>query len=106
MNKPFTNDQERSATGIVLPNHRAVQDVLQLANRIIADGGLTAEEARDFVEWVDEHPEIAIVPPVPILARRLRRFLSDGVLDDREQAEVLKALRQLVGQEEGPPGPH
>ena len=82
-----------------LGNFRALSEVLQLARGIIADGTVTYEEAEQFMRWVAAHPEIAIVPPVPLLARRLRGFLSDGTLDDREQADVLKALRELVGDE-------
>ena len=89
----------RQDSPIVLRNHRAVQDVLHLARRIIEDGAVTHDEAVEFLRWVDEHPEIAIVPPVPLLARRLRTYLSDGVLDTREQDDVLGALRALVGDE-------
>lgn len=81
----------------VLRNHQAVQEVLQLAKTIISDGVVTVPEANEFLRWVEAHPEIAVVPPVPVLARRLRGFLADGVLDAREQAEVLAALRDLAG---------
>jgi hypothetical protein len=90
------------AAAMFLKNHRAVQDVLQLAIRIVHDGRVTLEEARQFIQWVEAHPEIAVVPPVPMLARRLRGFLVDGVLDEREQEEVLTALRELVGHDEAP----
>jgi hypothetical protein len=82
-----------------LRNHQALSEVLQLARGIIDDGTVTREEAEQFMGWVAAHPEIAVVPPVPLLARRLRGFLSDGILDDREHSEVLRALRELVGDE-------
>jgi len=63
---------------------------------------VTFGEAEELVRWVDEHPGIAGVWPVPILSRRLRTMVEDGKLDHLESAEVLATLQDLVGRDEKP----
>jgi hypothetical protein len=76
--------------------------LLRIARRTIEDSVVTFGEAEELVRWVDEHPAIAGVWPVPVLSRRLRAMVEDGTLDHRESAEVLGTLRDLVGQDDTP----
>jgi hypothetical protein len=87
---------------LFLPTHRALHGLLQMARRTIQDSVVTFGEAQDLVRWVDEHPEIAGVWPVPIISRKLRGMVQDGALDERESSEALATLRDLVGQDEKP----
>jgi hypothetical protein len=97
------DSDDATSVSFYLPTHRALQGLLEMVRQTVADGVVTLGETEELVEWVDQHPEIAGVWPVPTLARRLRILLADGRFDEQERSEMLATLRELVGQDRAIP---
>ena len=53
----------------ILRRNRALQELLELARTVVADGVVTKVEAEAFRHWVDINPDMAGVWPVEIVTR-------------------------------------
>ena len=85
----------------ILRRNRALQELLELARTVVADGVVTKVEAEAFRHWVDTNPDMSGVWPVEIVTRTLTRVFADGKLSERELEELLKLLEDVAGEGEG-----
>ena len=83
----------------MLRRNQALQELLELARTVVADGVITKIEAEAFRHWVDTHPDMSGVWPVGTVTRALKRVFADGELSERE--ELLEILEDLAGEGKG-----
>lgn len=83
---------------------RAVDELIGLSRGIIADGVVTQDEAEFLIRWLERNREIRHEWPANVLYARVDEMLSDGVLDQVEQQELLELLSDVTG--EGEPVAH
>lgn len=81
-----------------LRRSRALQEMLDLARTVIADGVITDAEAEALKRWVEHNADMIAVWPADTLIRTLSRILSDGYLDEDERAELLEMLADMTGE--------
>lgn len=79
---------------------RAIDELIGLCRGLVADGVLTQSEAEFLRNWLDESRGAREAWPRDILFARVSEMLSDGVLDEGEQAELMGTLRDLTGETE------
>ncbi len=79
----------------MLRRNQALQDLLELARTVVADGVITKIDAEAFRYWVDTHPDMSGVWPVGTVTRALKRVFADGELSEREREELLELLELL-----------
>lgn len=75
---------------------QGLAEMVGLVRGVVADGDVSAEEARRLSEWAKENPEIATRYPANLLARRLERIFMDGRADKRERKRLAALLSQLA----------
>ena len=85
----------------MLRRNQALQELLELARTVVADGVITKIEAEAFRHWVDTHPDMSGVWPVGTVTRALKRVFADGELSEREREELLEILEDLAGEGKG-----
>lgn len=83
---------------------RAVNEMLGLVRGVIADGRVSDEEIASVRLWLEQNAEVAHVWPISVLAERIERIFSDGVVDELERAELLQLLQQTTGAGPSVPG--
>jgi NAD-dependent DNA ligase len=76
---------------------RDISEMLGLAKGILADGLVTPNEAELLARWLAAHPDAMETWPTNILASRLQRVFSDGVVSAEEQDDLKDLLSDLVG---------
>lgn len=81
-----------------LRRNRALQEMLDLARTVIADGVITDAETEALQRWVEHNPDMIGVWPAHNLIRTLSRILSDGYLDEDERAELMEMLAEMTGE--------
>lgn len=83
-----------------LGEHRRLEqglaEMLGLVRGVIADGTVSADEARQLARWTREHPDVATMWPANLLARRLEQIVRDGRVDARERKHLGSLLGQLT----------
>ena len=85
----------------MLRRNRALQELLELARTVVADGVVTETEADMFRRWADTNPDMSGVWPVGIVTRALRRVFADGELSKNDREELLELLQDVAGEGEG-----
>ncbi|MFQ5537369.1 MAG: hypothetical protein ACE5GJ_07940 [Gemmatimonadota bacterium] len=81
-----------------LSRNRAMQEMLNLARAIVADGEVSDLEAKMFRAWLDRHPDLAGVWPVNEMTGILKGIFADGRLSDEERIRLQKLLEEISGQ--------
>lgn len=76
---------------------RDLSELLGLAKGLLADGGISKEEAQHLDAWVISHPDACEQWPVNRLSERLQHDFSDGHIDEEERADLAELLSALVG---------
>ena len=74
-----------------------LEEFLGICSGIVADEEVTQKEAERFQRWLTHNNEIVEEWPACDISRRLSMFLQDGALDKSEAAELLEAMKHLVG---------
>lgn len=74
-----------------------LEEFLGICSGIIADNVIKQTEAERVRQWLSENDEIVSEWPACDISRRLNLFLEDGVLDKGEAADLLDAMKHLVG---------
>lgn len=80
---------------------QGLAEMVGLVRGVVADGTVSAEEARRLAEWARENPEIATRYPANLLARRLERIFMDGRADRKERDRLAQMMEQLAGNPSG-----
>lgn len=83
---------------------RTIAELLGLVKGVICDGLVTNAEAVSLSQWLESHPEAARCFPGDALAERLQSIFEDGIVDPKEQADLSKLLRDMVGETEDQSG--
>jgi NAD-dependent DNA ligase len=84
---------------------RAVDELIGLSRGLIADGGVNQQEAEFLSSWIKANKRHCNDPVVNTLFCRVKDMLSDGVLDDEEQKELLQLLAEFTGESIGDESP-
>jgi hypothetical protein len=80
---------------------RDISELLGLAKGLLADGGISVEEADLLRAWVSAHPDAAEKWPIRRLAERLTGIYADGRVDEEERLDLADLLKKLLGGETG-----
>lgn len=83
---------------------RAADELVGICRGVLADGAVTAQEAGFLRDWIERNSQYASSYPFDHLYRRLLTALTDGVLDQEEEADLLDTLVALTGGEADLPG--
>lgn len=78
-------------------NDRSVNQLLGLAQGIIADGKVDQSEAEFLYKWMISERTAVNNPLIAPLFVRIHEMLSDDVLDADESQELLQTLQALTG---------
>lgn len=89
---------EPGSDGLALPKYRALRDMLELTRSILEDEHVSDTEARRLWQLMETHPGLLGVPAVEELLSHLRDYFSDGVLSERQRAELTRLLQDLAGE--------
>jgi NAD-dependent DNA ligase len=76
---------------------RLIDELIGLSRGVAADGIVTIEEAKFLSDWLEANRKIADAWPAKVIYERVREMLSDGILDEEEQHELLGMLKDLTG---------
>lgn len=75
---------------------RDIDQLLGICEFALLDGMIDQGEAEAILQWLEAHPGCLSTWPASVLYSRLRRMLSDGILDDQEQGELLGIVLQIA----------
>lgn len=76
---------------------RSIAEMLGLAKGIISDGQVSSAEAAFLRDWMTANPEAVNTWPCSVVADRLQRIYSDGVIDEEERSELADLLLDVTG---------
>jgi NAD-dependent DNA ligase len=76
---------------------RAIDQLIGLSGGVIADGVVTQDEAQMLLGWLEMNVIVIDKWPASFIYTRLKEMMSDGVLDENEQKELLKILSDTTG---------
>jgi len=79
---------------------RSVDELVGMCKMAAADEEITQEEADFLLAWLKNNQEHQDKYPFNVLYQRLDEMLSDGILDEDEQEELLSVMKSIVGGEE------
>ena len=81
-----------------LIKNKTVHELIGLAGGIIADGVVAQSEAEFLKKWIIANGAGSFDNPfIMPLYEKLETLLEDGVLDDKESADLLKTLTDISG---------
>lgn len=80
-----------------LRRNQALQEMIRLARAIVVDGEVSDLEAKMFRSWLDRHPDLSGVFPVPELTGILKNVFADGVLSAAEREQLKELLERFSG---------
>jgi NAD-dependent DNA ligase len=75
----------------------AMDNLLRLCRSFLSDSYLSEDEIRQLSSWLGEHQEVAQEWPGNIIARRVQHVLADGIITERERADLQEILGRAVG---------
>ncbi|MDR5821759.1 BRCT domain-containing protein [Caballeronia sp. LZ043] len=81
---------------------RKLDELIGIVKGVLADGVVSQGEAEFLLQWLEANREVAAIWPANVIYPRLAEALADGVLDLREEGELLELLLQTVGGNEAP----
>jgi len=76
---------------------RKIDELIGLCRGIMADGTINQKEAEFLMEWISSNEARANLFPFSVLYDRLSNMLSDNILDEDEQIELLDLLTRVTG---------
>ncbi len=75
---------------------RDIDQLLGICEFALQDGMIDQTEASSILTWLNSHKQCLDTWPANILYDRLRAMLSDGLLDDQEQGDLLGLILQIA----------
>ncbi|MDR5836610.1 BRCT domain-containing protein [Caballeronia sp. LZ034LL] len=81
---------------------RKLDELIGIVKGVLADGVVSQGEAEFLLQWLEANREVAAIWPANVIYPRLAEALADGVLDLREEGELLELLLQTVGGNKAP----
>jgi NAD-dependent DNA ligase len=76
---------------------RAIDELIGLCKGVLADGIVDEAESKFLLSWLGANRHARDQWPASVLYPRLVDMLSDGVLDEDEQAELLDLVIDITG---------
>ena len=76
---------------------RALQDMMQFARAIIADGEVSDSEAKGFQAWIEANPDVIGIEAVDEIVGILTNFFSDGRLSEAQKQQLAEVLEAFGG---------
>lgn len=77
---------------------RQIDELIGMCKMAIGDGHVDISEAKALLKWLEQNRESADRWPSNVLYSRISEILSDGVIDLKEQGELIDLLAQVTGQ--------
>lgn len=100
------DDSERSMLFSIARSHAeesaynrrttAMQELLGMLKGVSADGEISVREARNLLDWIDDHEEIADEPSVEPVFALISESLADGVITEEEHSAMMAAIEGVV----------
>lgn len=81
----------------VMRRSDALREMMRLARAIVADGVVTAQEARALSAWIEGHPDVKGIPAVDDIIGLLTNILADGRVTEPERSELAAVLKAFGG---------
>ena len=75
---------------------RDIDQLLGVCEFALQDGMIDEAEARAILQWLNSHSGSLHAWPANVLYTRLRGMLSDGMLDDQEQGDLLGLVMSIA----------
>jgi len=72
-------------------------ELIGICHGIVADGVVNQQETEFLMSWIKSNIHLAPQYPFDVLYRRISEMLSDGIMDNDEQTELLSILNELTG---------
>lgn len=63
---------------------------------MLCDGHVNKHELDYLIRWIDEHPHVSKKYPISLVAKKIPEWMSDGVLDESEEIEMLAVLNTIA----------
>lgn len=79
----------------------AMQELLGMLKGITADGEISAREAANLLDWIDDHEEIASDRAVAPIFSILSESLQDGRISEEEHEAIKGAIRSFLSPADG-----
>ncbi|WP_051299340.1 BRCT domain-containing protein [Marinobacterium litorale] len=95
--QPVTERLRRAAN-----KTRDIDELIGICRGIIFDDKVNKSEAEHLAQWLYAQPDLLDTWPASIIYDRLCEVLSDGVVDDREAADLLNLLSSITGSQKTP----
>jgi hypothetical protein len=78
-------------------SERSIDELIGLCRGVLADGYINDAEVAFLVQWIESSKDLSGDPLTDILFQRLADALTDGVIDEDEEADLLGALHDYIG---------
>jgi len=75
----------------------ALREMMEFARAIVADGQLSASEAKGFQAWIQSNPDVVGLEVVNEIVGILTNALDDGRLSEEEKDHLLEVLERFGG---------
>lgn len=75
---------------------RDIDQLLGICEFALQDGHIDQDEAENILIWLNNHRECIDTWPAKVIYDRLQEALSDGILDDEEQRDLLGLVLSIA----------
>lgn len=76
---------------------KSMQTLIGICTGMTSDNHLNDKEIHFLSTWLNEYPETTAVWPGSIIADRVKKILSDGIISIEERENLLNTLSHLIG---------
>lgn len=81
----------------VMRRSEALREMMEFARAIVADGQLSASEAKGLQAWIESNPDVVGLESVEEIVGILTNALDDGRVSDEENAQLIEVLERFGG---------
>lgn len=74
-----------------------ISELIGVCKGVLADGVVCFDEAVFMLKWFEHHTEVKKVWPAEPLYGALNDFLEDGILDEKEESQLIDILEAITG---------
>jgi NAD-dependent DNA ligase len=86
----------RTARDYARLERRDIDELIGISRGVLADQAVNDAELQYVQKWIAEHAHLRETWPCGVLATRIQSAFADGVIEDRERAEISTLLKLLV----------
>ena len=81
----------------VMRRSEALREMMEFARAIVADGQLSASEAKGLQAWIESNPDVVGLESVEEIVGILTNALDDGRVSDEENEQLMDVLERFGG---------